>query len=127
MKKTISISLVVVLCLVLTSCSSFVSRNEIREQADEAPILHMSTYADMREENEARAKAEFDGKVFSYTARVYEINDGYCYVEGAWYMNVYLEEEDLVKLNKGETYTFVGVFEHTVLTPNMRNAIVLDK
>ena len=42
-------------------------------------------------------------------------------------MNVYLEEEDLVKLNKGDIYTFVGVFEHTVLTPNMRNAIVLDK
>lgn len=63
--------------------------------------------------------------MFRYTGAVYEINDGYCIVEGVRYMQVFLEE-DLVKLNKGEVYTFVGVFKHAALIPDMRNAILLE-
>ena len=124
MKKIIALALVIVMCLSFSGCDS---RDKIRKQADTAPVLSIQTYADMLEENEARAVAEFDGNVYSYTAEVYEISDVYCYVKGARYMHVYLAEEDLVKLNKGETYTFVGVFEHEAICPNLKNAIVLDK
>ena len=59
MKKIITLLLVVVMCFAFSGCDS---RDKIRKQADTAPVLNMSTYANMREENEARAKAEFDGK-----------------------------------------------------------------
>ena len=124
MKKFIAIVLVAVMCLSFSGCDS---RDKIRKQADTAPVLSIQTYADMLDENEARAKAEFDGKIYSYTGEVYDIGDGYCNVKGARYIDVYLAEEDLVKLNKGETYTFVGVFEHEVICPNLKDAIVLDK
>ncbi len=124
MKKIIAIVLFAVICLSFSGCDS---RDKIRKQADTAPELSIQTYADLLSENEARAKAEFDGKVYSYTGEVYDIGNGYCNVKGACYIDVYLEEEDLVKLNKGEEYTFVGVFEHEAICPNLKDAIVLDK
>jgi len=135
MKKTTSISLVVVLCLVLTSCSAFGGRNKIREQAETAPKLSLENYYDTLELNEAKAKAEYDGKVFRYTAKVTSIKDNYCYVGksldflgeiDADAMLIYLDEEDLIKLNVGETHTFVGVFSCKMpRIPCLKDAILL--
>lgn len=51
MKKIVSLLLVAVMCLSFASCSAFGGRNKIRKQADTAPNLSMSTYANMLEEN----------------------------------------------------------------------------
>ena len=112
------------MCLSFSGCDS---RDKIRKQAYTAAELPIQTYADLLSENEARAKSEFEGNVYSYTGEVADIHNGFCTVKGACYIDVYLAEEDLVKLSKGEEYTFVGVFEYDAICPNLKDAILFDK
>ncbi|MEE1012083.1 MAG: hypothetical protein U0L11_08655 [Acutalibacteraceae bacterium] len=126
MKKIISLILVAVMCLAFASCSAFDGRKKVREQADTAPVFSMVAYAQMFENNEVRAKEKYEGKVFKFTGEVYEVNERYCFVNGIKYMQVFLEKEDLLKLNKGQEYTFVGVFEQTPFYPTLKDAILLD-
>ena len=126
MKKIISLILVAVMCLTFASCSAFDGRKKVREQADTAPVFLMVDYAQMFENNEVRAKKEYEGKVFKFTGEVYGVKERYCFINGIKYMQVFLEKEDLLKLNKGQEYTFVGVFEQTPFYPTLKDAILLD-
>ena len=126
MKKILSFTLALVLCLSLSACGG----NNVEKQADSAPILNLQTYRDMREENEAKADAEYDGNIYRYTGIITEVNSTYCVAgtyEGSYEIDIYLEQDDLLKLNTGEMYTFAGVFESEALVPNLNDAILLDE
>lgn len=127
MKKALSLIFALLLCMSLCACSS---RNRVKKQVSSAPYISLLSYRIMREENEAKAEAEYNGNIYRYTGIITEINSTYCVAgtyEGSYEIYIYLEQEDLVKLNKGESYTFAGVFESTVLTPNLNDAILIDK
>lgn len=136
MKKIISLILVAVMCLAFASCSAFDGRKKVREQAETATVLSLQNYYETLEENGARAEAEYDGKMFKYTAEVSSITDNYCVVGtsldflgpiNADALLIYLDEEDLIKLSVGKTYTFVGVFDCKISRiPCLKKAIVLD-
>ena len=126
MKKILSLILVLVMCLSLYGCGG----NNVEEQAASAPSLNLQTYRDMREENKATADAEYDGNIYRYTGIITEVNSTYCVAgtyEGSYEIDIYLEQEDLLKLNTGEMYTFAGVFESEALVPNLNDAILIDE
>ena len=110
MKKTISLILVAVMCLTFASCSALGGRKKVRELADIAPSLTCEEFWNVYKRNGARAKDEFDGKVYRISGEIFEVSEDYCYINDRR-TKVYLEKEELLKLDRGEYHTFVGVLD----------------
>ena len=128
MKKAASLILALVMCLSLCACGN----SRVKKNAATAPNLDLTAYYSMCLENEAKAKAEFHGNIYRYTGKVFQINSNYCVVEqytkkfGRKTIYVYLDSEDLIKLSKGEKYTFAGEFKHRSLTPSLSGAVIAE-
>lgn len=65
--------------------------------------------------NGAKAELEYDGKIVKWTAKVNEIADSYCYMANETYngyplnsITVYMETDELAKLNKYQMITVIG-------------------
>ena len=99
---------------------------------EEAIVLDWSSVHDEMLDNEARAKQNYDKKVVIWTATVFRINDTFAEmaVETSNGMplndiDVYLDSEDLAKLNKGETVTIVGVLHLSSFT-SIKDAYLVE-
>ena len=111
MKKAFALLLVAVMCFSLVACGK--SKESMME---EAIVLDWTSVHATMLDNEARAKQDYDKKVVTWTATVFRINEKFAEmaVETSNGMplndiDVYLDSEDLAKLNKGETVTVVGI------------------
>lgn len=87
---------------------------------DEAVVLDWKVATKLRLSNELKFKEEYVGKVYKYTATVYEINGHYCTMANETYaglplnsINVYMSPEDLLQLSKHSTITVVGILSAT--------------
>lgn len=102
----------------LVGCGN--GEQSIQQKADSAIVLSFDEFNEMKEDNPARAKNEYDGKVVKYHGFVGDINAnriilGERYVLGdtlACPFSVYLPTEVIAELNKGDEITVVGTFEY---------------
>lgn len=75
-------------------------------------------FRNLQEENEAKAEAEYDGKIFRRTAFVEEVKTDYFILSEKWgnrYISpivVELPKEELAELSVGDEVTVVGEFEY---------------
>lgn len=100
----------------------------------EAVVLDWDAATDLRLENEVKFKNEYIGKVFKYTAEVYEINERSCKVANETYLGlpsnsiyVYLSSEELAQISKYSTITVVGTLSSYSLYGNISNAFLVEE
>lgn len=91
------------------------SQEEMLEQAED---FDYEAYREVREENEARAKQEYDGKVFRRTGYVEEIRTDYIilseYIYGGYYNPLVIElpEDVIAGLSREQEITVCGTFQY---------------
>lgn len=132
MKRIIAMILVLSLSACLCACGKKLTM----EEAIAAPQLDLNAYQASLQENVAKTKAEYDKKVFKVTGMVIEIGAMDCTIGtfGAITDNkqltVYLDEDVLIGLEKGNTYTFAGTFYATSndwTIPYLKSAILINE
>jgi len=81
-----------------------------------ASNLNWTAAHDLKLANEAKAVLEYEGKIVKWTATVYEIGSSYAQLsdryEDGWPVNsitVYMNTEELVKLENRQEVTIVGI------------------
>lgn len=96
-----------------------------------AEELNWTEAHNLKLDNGAKAKLEYEGKIVKWTATVYEIDSIYAMMsdryEDGWpvnSINVYMDTEELVKLNSLQEYTIVGILD--IETSKIRCGIVLE-
>lgn len=91
------------------------SQEEMLEQAEE---FDAAAFSDLREENEAKAKQEYEGKIFRRTGYVESIKTDYIilsdYIYGGYYypLVVELSEDEIANLSSEQEITVCGTFEY---------------
>lgn len=144
MKKSlilISLAMVAALALCLVGCgngtstSSASSSSQSKVDINTAAELDADAFFDMKRENEAKAKTEYDGKTFKVTGRISDISTDHISIDtkqvgGKWGnpFHVYLPTEEIAKLNKGDSITVAGVLEYGE-APNItkfRKAVIVQ-
>ncbi len=118
---TIVASVALVCCL--SGCSSQSSEQQVEQQSQSkeemvaaAQDFVYDDFENLQEENEAKAEAEYDGKIFKRTAFVEEVRTNYFILSDKWgdmYISpivVELPQEELVELSVGDEVTVVGEF-----------------
>ena len=113
MKKLFSLLLVFAMVLSLCSCISSVPSKE--EMISNAIELNWEKVNKERQENIVRAQNEYNDSIVKWTAKVYNINNGYVTMSNKSYngvpidfINVYLSNDDIAKLEKLQEVTVVG-------------------
>lgn len=85
---------------------------------EQAEDFDYEAYREMREENEARAKQEYDGKMFRKTGYVDEIRADYIilseYIYGGYYnpLIVELPEDVIAELSREQEITVCGILQY---------------
>ena len=126
----------------LFGCSSQSSEQQVEQQSQSkeemvAPAQDFvyDDFRNLQEENEAKAEAEYDGKIFKRTAFVEEVKTDYFILSEKWgnrYISpivVELPKEELAKLSVGDEVTVVGEFEYEP-DPNISklvNAVLIEE
>lgn len=111
MKKIFSAVIIICICVFsLTSCTGEKSPEKLLSESQE---LNWETIAKTSSENKAKAIKEYEGKLFNYTASVMSIEEHYCVVSelkssDSPSVKIYLENEDLYQLKKGDLIKVVG-------------------
>lgn len=100
----------------------------------EAVILDWDSAVDLNLENEVKFKNEYIGKIYKYTAKVYEINERYCSVANETYMGlpcnsvyVYLSSEELAQISKYSTITVIGTLSSYSINGTISNAFLVEE
>lgn len=109
----------------LFGCSSQSSEQQVEQQSHSkeemvatAQDFVYDDFRNLQEENEAKAEAEYDGKIFRRTAFVEEVKTDYFILSEKWgnrYISpivVELPKEELAELSVGDEVTVVGEFEY---------------
>lgn len=105
------------------------SREEMLEQAEE---LDLEAFHEMDSENEAKAKQEYDGKIFRCTAIVGDINPTYVRVgqvilgQFCNTLCVELSEEELANLSKEQEITVCGKFQYVQVESRLVDAFIVE-
>lgn len=100
------------------------------EMLESAQELDWDAAYDVLLDNEARYEEEYYGRVWKWTAQVFEIGSSYCQMAntssglgGAHNsMYVYMSSGDLAKLNRGDEVTVVGILYYE----RLNNAFVVE-
>ena len=100
----------------------------------EAVELDWKAAVNLRLSNEAKFTNEYIGKIYKYTAKVYEISERYCTVANETYkglpynsISVYLSSEELAGLSNYSTITVVGTFSSYSISGTISNAFILEE
>lgn len=105
--------------------SQKLSQEEMLEQAED---FDYEAYMEMQEENEARAKQEYDGKVFRRTGYVDEITADYIilseYIHGGYCNPLIIElpEDVIAELSSEQEITVCGTFQYKE-SPNISRLV----
>lgn len=114
MKKVISVLLTVMLvCLCFTACgggstSKILTKEEMLEQAGE-DVIDVIDINNESFENLARAKENYSNKIYKLKGTISEIAEDHIVLGNADYrVDVYLQTEDIVKIENGQNIVVVG-------------------
>ena len=105
------------------------SQEEMLEQAEE---LDLEAFHEMDSENEAKAKQEYDGKIFRCTAIVGDINTTYVRVgqvilgQFCNTLCVELSEDELASLSKEQEITVCGKFQYVQVESRLVDAFIVE-
>ena len=134
MKRIIAILLLVCFCSTLCACQKKIDLDD----AKSAPQLDIDEWERELEENVAKATQQYDKKLFRVTGTVIEIDKYSCTIghfkkPGEFaddkQLTVYLDEDVLASLVKGQVYTFAGTFQansNDWTIPLLSPAILID-
>lgn len=95
----------------------------------EATVLDWSTVYNTVLENDAK-KDEYENKYYVYQGKVIKIEEYYCILSDyvtTKTISVYLDKDDLKKLNINDEITVIGKLKDIIDFPNLRPAIILDE
>lgn len=95
----------------------------------EATALDWSTVYNTVLENGAK-KDEYENKYYIYQGKVIKIEEYYCILSDyvtTKTISVYLDKDDLKKLNINDEITVIGKLKDIIDFPNLRPAIILDE
>lgn len=104
------------------------SQEEMLEQAEE---LDLEAFHKAENENEARAKQEYDGKIFRCTAFVSDITPTYVRIgqvilgEFCNTLCVELSEEELASLSGEQEITVCGQFQYVAVESRLIDAFIV--
>ena len=112
-----------------TTESRELSQEEMLEQAEE---LDLEAFHEMDSENEAKAKQEYDGKIFRCTAIIGDINPTYVRVgqvilgQFCNTLCVELSEDELASLSKEQEITVCGKFQYVQVESRLVDAFIVE-
>ena len=112
-----------------TTESQELSQEEMLEQAEE---LDLEAFHEMDSENEAKAKQEYDGKIFRCTAIIGDINPTYVRVGQVTLgqfcntLCVELSEDELASLSKEQEITVCGKFQYVQVESRLVDAFIVE-
>ena len=114
MKSKLLFLLIILFCLVLTGCGK-VSKEKMMKNSLE---FSNSEFFESYRNNEARTIKEYEGNNYIFVGEVIEINEKFAIVNfylscGDWakyqdHMNVFFDQDELLKLENKELIKFVG-------------------
>jgi len=128
MKRILAFGIFLVMLFSLTACATKTKT----EMLQEAIHFDYEEYRLECENNEIRARERYNGKTVRWTATVTEIKENYAVMKqddqkySSWSILVYMKTEDLIKLNRNEEITVVGVFEQGRINDTIKKAFVAD-
>ena len=101
------------------------------EMLESAQELDWESAYQIKLDNEAKFQEEYVGQIWKWTARVFEIGDGYCKManEASSFggannaIYVYMSNSDLANLHDGDEITVVGIFDE--YSDKLNNAFVV--
>lgn len=102
------------------------------EMLDQAGELDLEAFHEMENENEARAKQEYDGKVFRCTAYVGDIGTTSVQIgqvilgQFCNTLSVELSEEELAGLSKKQEITVCGRFQYVAVESRLVDAFIIE-
>ena len=105
------------------------SQKEMLNQAEE---LDLEAFHEMDSENEAKAKKEYDGKIFRCTAYVGDIRPSYVRIgqvilgQFCNTLCVELSEDELASLSKEQEITVCGKFQYVQIESRLVNAFIVE-
>ena len=102
------------------------------EMLESAQELDWESAYQIKLDNEAKFQEEYVGQIWKWTARVFEIGDGYCKManEASSFggannaIYVYMSNSDLANLHDGDEITVVGIFDE--YSDKLNNAFVVE-
>lgn len=109
--------------------SQELSQEDMLEQAEE---LDLEAFHKTDNENEAKAKQEYDGKIFRCTAIVGDINPTYVRVgqvilgQFCNTLCVELSEDELASLSKEQEITVCGKFQYVQVESRLVDAFIVE-
>ena len=137
MRKTLSIVLVLLVCFLLFACKKETEIN--KADMATAPFLDLDTYKAEREEDPEQAAKEYEGQFYRYTGTVIKVNAGYCVIgyeqfnvyldchETHYVLKIFLDKDELSKLEIGTEYTFAGRLEAGKDYPILQDAFLIEE
>lgn len=102
------------------------------EMLDQASELDLEAFHQMENENEARAKQEYDGKIFRCTAYVGDIGTTSVQIgqvilgQFCNTLSVELPEEELASLSKEQEITVRGRFQYVAVESRLVDAFIVE-
>ena len=109
--------------------SGKLSQEKMLEQAEE---LDLEAFHSLNNKNEAKAKQEYDGKIFVCTAYVGDISTTDVEIgqvilgEFCNTLKVELPEEELASLSSGQEITVCGKFQYVAIVSRLVDAFVVE-
>ena len=102
------------------------------EMLESAQELDWENAYQLKLDNEAKFQEEYVGQIWKWTARVFEIGDGYCKManEASSFggannaIYVYMSNNDLANLYDGDEITVIGIFDE--YSDKLNNAFVVE-
>ena len=128
MKKIFFI--ITVICMCIFCFSACVGKESPEKLLSESQELDWKIIGQAISENKAKAIEDYQGEIFNYTATVMSVEDTYCVVSelenyDSPSVNVYLEKENLVELQKGDLIKVVGTLTDIDYC-EIKNAVVVE-
>lgn len=127
MKKIFSIFIICICVFCLSACVGEKSPEKMLEESQE---INWEIIVKAISENKAKAIEDYEGKLFNYTASVMSVEDDYCVVSelkdsNSPSVNVYLANEDLCQLKKGDLIKIVGKLQD-INYYAIKNAVIIE-
>ena len=129
MKKILPLILAAAFMLSLVSCGS--NSMDMDEMLEIAEPLDLETAMEQYDDNVVQAKEMYVGNTYTVSGVVTYIATDHCSIEpegknmfGHFY--IYLSDDDMLKITKDETFSFVGEITDVNIGITMGNAYIVE-
>lgn len=135
-KLVVLLSLVLVMCSLLCGCVSTIytsapSESKQKKYIENAETLELKTLWSALDENSAKAKTTYHGNQYRVTLNATNISEDwfeYMYQDdnGIHSIYIYMETEELAKLENGSEVTVIGTVHISGDNASIRHAFVVE-